>query len=46
MGSTIMRDQVSATKKINTSEFKSGVYFISFEGQGTKPFTRKVIIRH
>jgi hypothetical protein len=46
MGSTIMRDQVSATKKINTSEFKSGVYFISFEGQSTKPFTRKVIIRH
>jgi hypothetical protein len=46
MGSTIMRDQVSATKKINTSEFKSGVYFISFEGQATKPFTRKVIIRH
>jgi Secretion system C-terminal sorting domain len=46
MGSTLMRDQVSSTKKINTSEFKSGVYFISFEGQGTKPFTRKVIIRH
>ena len=46
MGSTIMRDQVNSTKKINTSEFKSGVYFISFEGQSTKPFTRKVIIRH
>lgn len=46
MGSTIMRDQVSSSKKINTSEFKSGVYFISFEGPSTKPFTRKVIIRH
>jgi hypothetical protein len=46
MGSTIMRDQVSSSKKINTAEFKSGVYFISFEGQSTKPFTRKVIIRH
>jgi len=41
-----MRDQVSTSKKINTSEFKSGVYFIAFEGVSTKPFTRKIIIRH
>ena len=46
MGSTVMRDQVSTSKKINTSEFKSGVYFIAFEGVSTKPFTRKIIIRH
>lgn len=46
MGSVIMKDQVVSTKKINASEFKSGVYFISFEGNGVKTFTRKLIIRH
>jgi len=46
MGSLIIKDQVSSTKKISTAEFKSGVYFVSFEGAAFKTFTRKVIIRH
>lgn len=46
MGSVLMKDVLSGSKKISTSEFKSGVYFVNFESQNNKTFTRKVIIRH
>jgi hypothetical protein len=46
MGAVIMKDVLNGSKKINTSELKSGVYFVNFENQNNKPFTRKVIIRH
>lgn len=46
MGSILMKDVLTGSKKINTSEFKSGVYFVSFESSSNRPFTRKVIIRH
>lgn len=46
MGSVLLKESISNSKKINTSEFRSGVYFLTFEGPSTKPFTRKVIIRH
>jgi len=46
LGNVILRDQVNSSKKINTSEFRSGVYFLTFESPTTRPFTRKVIIRH
>jgi len=42
----LMKDVLSGSKKISTSEFKSGVYFVNFESQNNKTFTRKVIIRH
>jgi hypothetical protein len=46
LGNVILRDQVNSSKKINTSELRSGVYFLTFESPTTRPFTRKVIIRH
>ena len=46
LGNVILRDQVNSSKKINTSEFRSGVYFLTFESPTIRPFTRKVIIRH
>jgi hypothetical protein len=46
LGNLVLKDHVYGSKKINTSEFRSGVYFITFEGNGTKPFVKKVIIRH
>ncbi|NBN98595.1 MAG: T9SS C-terminal target domain-containing protein, partial [Flavobacteriia bacterium] len=42
----LMKEQFISSKKINTSEFRSGVYFISFEAPGVKSFTRKIIVRH
>ena len=46
MGAVIMKDVLSGSKKISTADLKSGVYFVNFESQNNKPFTRKVIIRH
>ncbi|MFN5635814.1 MAG: T9SS type A sorting domain-containing protein [Flavobacteriales bacterium] len=46
LGNLVLKDQVYGSKKINTSEFRSGVYFITFEGSGSRPFVKKVIIRH
>lgn len=46
MGAILMKEQFISSKKINTSEFRSGVYFISFEAPGIKSFTRKIIVRH
>lgn len=46
MGAVLMKDVLTGYKKIATAEFKSGVYFLYFENASSKPFTRKVIIRH
>ena len=46
MGAILMKEQFISSKKINISEFRSGVYFISFEAPGVKSFTRKIIVRH
>jgi len=46
LGNVIFKENINSNKKLDVSEFKSGVYFITFEGQNFKPFNRKVIIRH
>ena len=46
LGNVILKETIYSNKKLDVSEFKSGVYFITFEGQSFKPFNRKVIIRH
>lgn len=46
MGNVILKDVVVGVKKINAAELKSGVYFLCFEENTNKSFTRKVIIRH
>ena len=45
-GSTIMKENIGASKKINVSDFNNGIYFLVFDVPGKKSFTRKVIIRH
>lgn len=45
-GAVVMKDVLTGSKKITTSEFNSGVYFVCFESNSYKPFTRKIIIRH
>jgi hypothetical protein len=46
LGNLIMKETISSSKKIDVTDFRSGVYIISFEGAGVKSFNRKVIIRH
>jgi hypothetical protein len=46
LGSTIIKETINSNKKINTSDYKSGLYFIVFDIPGQKPITRKVIIKH
>ena len=46
MGNVVMKDIVHGSKKLYISDLNSGVYFVYFDGVGTKPFSRKVIIRH
>lgn len=46
LGSTVLKENIVNGKKINTSDFKSGLYFIVFDMPNGKPLTRKVIIRH
>ena len=45
-GSTVLKENIGATKKLNVSDFNSGIYFLVFDVPGRKPFTRKVIIRN
>jgi CRISPR/Cas system-associated protein Cas7 (RAMP superfamily) len=46
LGSTMVKETIYSNKKINTSDYKSGLYFIVFDISGQKPITRKVVIRH
>jgi CRISPR/Cas system-associated protein Cas7 (RAMP superfamily) len=46
LGSTVTKETINSNKKINTSDYKSGLYFIVFDIPGQKPITRKVIIKH
>jgi hypothetical protein len=45
-GSTVMKENIGASKKLNVSDFNSGIYFLVFDVPGRKSFTRKVIIRN
>jgi hypothetical protein len=45
-GSTVLKENIGPSKKLNVSDFNSGIYFFVFEVPGRKAFTRKVIIRH
>lgn len=45
-GSVLLKENIGASKKLNVSDFNSGIYFLVFDVPGRKAFTRKVIIRH
>jgi hypothetical protein len=46
LGNIVYRDVMSNSKTIVTSNFKTGVYFVTLEQTGIKPVSRKIIIRH
>jgi hypothetical protein len=46
LGTTISKEAIFSSKKINVSDLRNGVYFLVIEIPGSKTITRKVIIRH
>ena len=46
LGTTISKETVISSKKINVSDLRNGVYFLVIDIPGSKTITRKVIIRH
>ena len=46
LGQQIKKTSVSGSKKINVSNFKNGIYFISIKSPNRKAVSRKVVIRH
>ena len=46
LGNIVYRDVLSNSKTIATSNFKTGVYFVTLEQTGLKTMSRKIIIRH
>ena len=46
LGTTISKETIISSKKINVSDLRNGVYFVVIEIPRSKTITRKVIIRH
>lgn len=46
LGNEVMSKYVTGGTKVNTSDFKSGVYFVTINGDAKKTTTKKLIIRH
>jgi len=47
LGNIVLKETVMGpSKTINTDNFRNGVYFVIVEAEGSKPVTRKLIVRH
>ena len=46
LGNNVFNDYIPLSKKIDVSEFKNGVYFITIETSEAKVTNRKLVIRH
>lgn len=47
LGNVIYKDaSFTNTKKVDVSNFKNGIYFVTIESNGVKAMTRKVVVRH
>jgi hypothetical protein len=46
LGNIVYKDAIINSKSIATSNFKTGVYFVTIDAPGSKSISRKVIIRH
>ena len=46
LGNVVYTETISSTKKIDLSDFKNGIYFITIETSDEKISNRKLIIRH
>jgi predicted secreted protein len=46
LGNVVLKETVMGTSKtINTTDFRNGIYFVTVEAEGSKPITRKLIIK-
>ena len=47
LGNVISEERMTAaSKKINVSNYRNGVYFVIIESENAKPVTRRIIVRH
>ena len=46
LGNVIYSESIITSSKINTSDFKNGVYFVTIESEGLKLASRKLVVRH
>ena len=46
LGNVIYVSDFNNSKKVNVSEFKNGVYFLTVQSGNSKGFTKKLVVRH
>ena len=46
LGNNVYSETLSGNKKIDVSDFKNGIYFVTLESSDTRISNRKLIIRH
>lgn len=46
LGNVVYKGTFNSTKKLNTSEFRSGVYFITIQADASRGLTKKLIVKH
>jgi hypothetical protein len=46
LGNVVSKETISGTKKIDLSNFRNGVYFITIETSNGKTINRKLIVKH
>ncbi len=45
LGKVVYEEKITASKKINTEEFKNGVYVVSLTSNGTT-YTKRIVVKH
>lgn len=46
LGNVVYTGEFNNTKKLNVSEFRNGVYFVTVQTESNKGFTKKLVVRH
>lgn len=46
VGNVVYSENISSSSKLNTSEFKNGIYFVTIEVDGLKMSSRKLVVKH
>jgi len=46
LGSTVYNETLSSNKKVDVSDLKNGIYFVTIESSDSKITNRKLIVRH
>ena len=46
LGSEVLNQQVMTSSTLDISNFRNGVYIMSFNAPGSKAIVRKVIVKH